>query len=274
MKRVGMASFAAVGVLLASLALATSAVAAEYPITALPQLGRCVLVGKLKGEWAGKNCQQHTPGKGSYEWIEGAEKKKFEGLTSETVVLEPSTTAAHRIGCAAATYDGEYTGAKTETVTVDLIGCTLTATHQKCQSNPIPQKEGEIEFSVGGELGFIKGGEKPTAGWDLKKVEPTVTCGQFPETSIPVDKITGSVIAQELKVGVMVTEESLKYKATGGKQKPENFAGEPVDVLSSEFTEGLTTTKEQTGLKATVLTESEELLEIKMKCVEKKLPCK
>jgi hypothetical protein len=274
MKRIGIAGFGAVGVLLASLALATSAVAAEYSITALPQLGRCVLVGKLKGEWAGKNCQQHTPPKkGSYEWVEGAEKKKFEGLTSETVVLEPSTTAAHRIGCAAATYDGEYTGAKTETVTVDLIGCTLTATHQKCQSNPIPQKEGEIEFSVGGELGFIKSGEKPTAGWDLKNIELNVTCGQFPETNIPILKITGSVIAQELKVGVMVKEETLKYKSTAGKQKPESFAGGSTDVLSTEFTEGLTTTKEQTGLKADILTESEELLEIKMKCVEKKLPC-
>src|SRR5882762_734166 len=157
MKRIGVAGF---GALLASLALASSAVAAEYPVTALPQLGRCALVGKLKGDWVGNKCQVLNPGKGSYEWTEGAEKKKFEGASVETVTLEPSTNPAHKIQCAAATaYNGEYTGAKTATVNLNVVGCTLPATKQKCQTSPLPQKEGEIEITGGSELGFIKAGE-------------------------------------------------------------------------------------------------------------------
>ena len=62
------------------------------------------------------------------------------------------------------------------------------------------------------------------------------------------------------------TNDELKFKSTAGKQIPEIFMGEPTDVLSSEWTEGLTTTNEQTGLKANdILTENEELLEIKVK---------
>ena len=273
MKRIGVAGF---GALVVSLALASSAVAAEYPVTALPQLGRCVFVGKLKGEWAGKYCQQLAPGKGSYEWKEGAEKKKFEGLNSEAVKLEPvgGKASGRAIVCAGATYNGEYTSAKVESVILDLIGCELVSTKQKCQTSPAPQKEGEIEATLSGEVGFIKTGKAPTAGWDLKSWEVTVTCGQFPETSIPVDKITGSVIAQVLKTGVMTKEETLKYREVGGKQIPESFAGEPQDVLTSEFTQGLTKSKEQTGLKTIILTESEEPLEIKVKCMEKKAQCK
>lgn len=274
MKRIGVAGFVA---LVASLALASSAFAAEYAITALPQLGRCVLVGKFKGEWAGKNCTQLTPKKrGSYEWLEGAAKKKFEGTNLEIALFEPvgGKASGRLIKCAGVTYDGEYVSAKSETVTVDFVGCELVSTKQKCETSLAPQKEGEIEVSLGGELGFIKTGTTPTAGWDLKSWEATVTCGQFPETNITVDKITGSVIAQVLKTAVMVKEETLKYRETAGKQIPESFAGEPTDVLTSEFTQGLTKTTEQIGLKTLILTESEEPLEIKMKCRLHKEPCK
>jgi hypothetical protein len=235
---------------------------------AVPELGRCVLTTKGTGEFIGKNCQHPSPThKGEYNWLPGAEKNKFEGFSLETVTLEASTIKAHTIKCAAANaYNGEYTGAKTETVTIDIVGCNLPTTGQKCQSSPLPQKEGEIEATLSGELGFIRTGEKPLPGWDLTGWNVTVTCGQFPETNIPVDKITGSVIGGVLKFGKMVTEETIKFKATEGKQIPESFAGGPTDVLSSEWTEGLTTTTEQTGLKANdILTENEEPLEIKIR---------
>jgi hypothetical protein len=273
MKRIGVAAFGAVGVLLASLALASSAVAAEYPVTALPQLGRCVLVGKNKGEWAGKNCTQLTPGKGSYKWIEGAAKKEFEGISEGLVPLETvgGKASGHKIGCSAATVLGEYTGAKTESVTLTLIGCTLEATKQSCQTNPTPgMGAGELEAKLTGELGFIKTGSTPTAGWDWKGWSATATCGKVPEV-ISVDKIEGSVIGQVLKTGVMIGEQKIKFRQTAGKQNPEKFAGEPTDVLMSEFTGSA---KEQTGMAGGFITESKEPLEIKVKCLERKLPCK
>jgi hypothetical protein len=250
-------------------AIVLSGALAAGASAAVPELGRCVLVAKGTGEFIGKNCQQHSTEtkKGEYNWLPGAEKNKFEGFSLEGVTLEASSNKAHTIKCAAANaYNGEYTGPKTESVTIDIVGCNLPTTHQKCQSSPVPQKEGEIETTVTGELGFIRTGEKPLPGWDLKGWEVTVTCGQLPETNIPVDKITGSVIGGVLKFGKMLKEETVKFKATEGKQIPESFVGEPKDVLSSEWTEGVTTTTEQTGLKANdILTENEELLEIKIK---------
>jgi hypothetical protein len=273
MKRIDVAGFSAVGVLLASLALASSAVAAEYPVTALPQLGRCVLVGKLKGQWAGRNCSQLTPGKGSYEWNEGASKKKFEGISEALVPLETvgGKASGHAIVCSAATVSGEYTGAKTESVKLALIGCQRTSTKQSCQTNPTPgMGEGEIEASLSGELGFIKTGSIPTAGWDWKGWSVTATCGKLPEV-ISTDKIEGSVIGQVLKTGIMIGEQKIKFRQTAGKQIPERFAGEPTDVLMSEFTGS---SKEQTSMAGTFVTESEEPLEIKVMCMERKLPCK
>jgi hypothetical protein len=256
--------------MLGACVLAIAALCATFAAGAsasVPELGRCVLVAKGTGEYIGKNCQHASPAhKGEYNWLPGAANNKFEGFSLETVTLEASTNKAHTIKCAAANaYNGEYTGPKTETLTVDFVGCNLPSTKQKCQSNPAPQKEGEIETTLTGELGFIRTGEKPLPGWDLTGWEVNVTCGQLPETSIPTDKITGSVIGGVIKYGVMVKEETIKFKSTAGKQIPESFAGGPTDVLSSEWTEGVTTTKEQTGLKGNVLTENEELLEIKTK---------
>jgi hypothetical protein len=252
--------------------LASSALAAEYPISALPQLGRCVKGPDHSSEWKYKHCQDHVPGHGEYEWLEGpGAKPKFEAEGVDEARLE-TANSKHLIACGAWIQTGEYVSAKSEKTTIDLVGCELSGTTQRCETSPVPEKEGEIEFEADGELGFIKGGgtARPTAGWDLREIKTTITCGAPPETNILIDKLEGSVIAPVKKTANMLTEEHLYYKEIGGKQVPEMFEGGTKDTLSSEFREGLTTTTtEQTGLlEKEVVVENEEPLEIKVRCVE------
>lgn len=242
---------------------ALSAVFATAASASLPELGRCVKVAPKTGEWVGKNCTRPAGGKGEYNFLAGAAKKKFEGSTSEVATLE---TPKLKIGCAAATLNGEYTGAKTSTVTLDLIGCQNAATKHKCNSNPL--KEGEIEApeALKGELGFITGGSKPTVGLDLKAEHGVIvafTCGEPgtpPELS---GTLEGSVIAKVLKTNVMVPEFSLTYKATGGKQVPEKFEGGPVDTLTLKVVTTGGSTTEAAVLKTKAILPNEESLEIK-----------
>lgn len=117
-------------------ALALGAVASTGASAAVPELGRCVPAETPHtGEYKGRSCIAPAEGKGRYNFIPGpGAKPKFEGTSSDAPVLEmPNLT----ISCSAATFNGEYTGAKTASVTVDLIGCVNLATLKKCQSNPL-----------------------------------------------------------------------------------------------------------------------------------------
>jgi hypothetical protein len=251
-----------------------------FAVEALPKIGRCVKVAP-GAEFASKNCvTRATNGKGTYQWLEGAEKKKYkaemEGLTPGGPVDLQTANPAHLIRCQVGIVEeGEYTGGKTEKQTLILVGCGLPATKQPCQTNPVPMKEGEIEFKAEGSLGFITGGEKPVAGWDLKG-SVTLTCGTPTEVGklITLDTIEGSVIAPVVKINTAVIEMTERYKAVSGKQIPEKFEGEPTDVPTSKIISGASLATEQTGLIGGELIENEEPLEIKAKCVERLAPCK
>jgi hypothetical protein len=248
------------------LAVALSAVFAAGASASLPELGRCVKVTNHTGEYIGIHCIHKSPThKGEAEFTTGAAKNKFEGFNpSGSVVLQ---TAKLKISCSAITLNGEYTGAKTSTATLDLISCANDATKHKCQSNPL--KEGEIEPSsaLKGELGFITGGEKPTVGLDLKpENQPIVVfeCGEpgKGETELQAT-LEGSVIGQIKKLNVMVPEFSLLFKSLGGKQVPEKFEGGATDTLTLKVVKGGLPTTESAVLKATVTLPNEEPLEIK-----------
>jgi hypothetical protein len=239
---------------------------------ALPELGRCVKAADNKGAYRSAFCITPTPpgGKGKYNWLPGpGAKKKFSG-TGEPTVLEAANK--RKIECGGSTFEGEYTGPKTETVTVLLIGCTDVATKRPCQSGG-PPREGEIESTaaLAGELGFIKGGEKPVVGLDLKH-EPALfafECGVPPEQTTAV-VIDGSVIAAVVasstsNVNKMSEESILRYKTKSGKQVPENFEGGAKDTMTATFVTGLEKQVEAIGLLSTVTDVAEESLEIKAK---------
>src|ERR1700704_741739 len=91
--------------------MALGAVFAAGASASLPELGRCVAVPRGSGEYIGRNCNHKSPtGKGEYNFLPGAVKNKFEGSTPTVVNLE---TASLKVQCAAATFNGEYTGPKT-----------------------------------------------------------------------------------------------------------------------------------------------------------------
>ena len=159
-------------------------------------------------------------------WTPGAEKNKFEGSSSTTVLATPKLT----ISCATTILEGEYTGAKTATATLVLKGCTNTATKVKCQSKPGSEGEIESTMPLEGELGFIKGGEKPVVGVDFKKssTAPNLAsffCATGPEKPELQGTVEGSLIGALKPAGKMAPEYTLAYKGAKGTQMPERFEG-------------------------------------------------
>jgi hypothetical protein len=256
---------AAVLASLITVALAAAGVAGAS--AAVPEVGRCVPAPEKTGEYAGKGCIGLAKNKkGAYNFVAGpGPKPKFEGTSAETPVLEMPKL---KIVCSVGTFNGEYTGAKTASVTVDLIGCTNPASKKKCQSNPA--KEGEIETPapLEGELGFIKSTIPRKVGLDLKRSPSlvTFTCGEPLEVPELTGTVEGSVIGLFAPVNSMREELKLKYKTAGGKQVPEQFEGGAKDTLTVKLVSGLTVATEEAALNAKLVeVVNEEEMEIKAK---------
>src|SRR5204863_8939231 len=121
-----------------------------------------------------------------HNWLPGAAHPGFEatleGLKVGEGVKLQTANAEHLISCQVGIASkSEYTGTKSLKETLDLIGCTLVATNQQCNSfADAPEKEGEIEFSATGTLGFVKIAKKRLAGWDLAGIETHILCGTAP----------------------------------------------------------------------------------------------
>jgi hypothetical protein len=235
---------------------------------ALPELGRCVKVTGVKeegetvfhGAFEDATCVAENLGNiGKYEWIPGpGPQSKFTG-TSAATVLETVGHAA--IKCSAGTFAGEYTGPKTSTETIKLTGCQRTSTKQACQS--AGAAAGEIVSSpLEGALGFVQDSYEGetlhlSVGLDVKHSPSLVAaeCG-FSKEAVVVE---GSVIGPFGSVDKMVAANTVKYKASGGKQAPEAFEGGPTDTLLAHFGAG----SEQAGLTSTEKITNGEKLEIK-----------
>ncbi len=230
----------------------------------LPDLGRCEkLEGVAKGKtlvfdggYTNSGCTVESPGNsGKWEWITGpGTATKFTGA-GKALTLE--TVGKTTVSCTASSAAGEYTGPKTQIVSLTLTGC-----HQgkgiACQSGATA---GEIKTaSLEGGMEFIKeneGTEIPIVGVDLKPASGTdlasFECGG---KSVSVG---GSVIAPITSVDKMLGSFKVKPSQSGGKQSPEEFEVGSKDTLT--FNEGLG--EEQAGLKTTETNTNEESLEIK-----------
>jgi hypothetical protein len=245
--------------LIASVGL--SAVASATASAELPEVGRCVPAESTQegkktiyhGMYASPHCTNVRPAhNGKYEWLPGpGAHNKFFG-EGEDPVFE--TVSGATVSCGAALEKGEYTGAKTEKLTVSFEICE-DAAKRPCQTSPA--HEGEITGlgSLEGSLAYVSAA-KHRAGWDLKpegssKILFTYYCGKLPEV---VHTVEGSVIG-EAKAGFfsgdinkMSLHGAVKYKAAHGKQLPEAFEGQPADVLTTAASGLETKAAEQTGL--------------------------
>ena len=249
-----------------------SAVSAVLP---LPELGRCekaegVVEGKktvFHGLYEDAGCVEESeipfegePPTGKYDWVAGpGPDRKFTGTTA---ALTLQTVGGAKVACTAGHSAGEYTGAKTESVSMTLTGCKTAGKGAgkgvSCQSSA--SAAGEIDSSpLAGELEFIDESEpaKPVVGWDLKPAA-SGSLASF-ECAGATASVTGSVIAPVAAVDKMTTALKLRFKATAGVQDPEGFEGGPKDTLT--FT--ASGAAEQAGLTATDAVVDEEALEVK-----------
>jgi len=123
-------------------------------------------------------------------------------------------------------------------------------------------------YPLEGELGFIKGGESPSVGVDLRPTGSTAPvlvkyeCGGGGTGSGAQVSEIGSVIAPT-DIGEMSTESKLSFKSIKAHQIPESFEGEPKDVLTTVVHNKSVTLEEQSGWTMTGKSLFEEPLEIK-----------
>src|SRR5436305_10056691 len=124
-------TFRAVGIVLAAIAfasLASSALASEYEVKALPEVGRCVKVATGTGTYEGSKCVTvETGNKGKYDFqplttaLAEVQKPTFSVLGTEVVL---TTAGAPTITCITGAISGEYTGPKSSSEKAVFDGCT------------------------------------------------------------------------------------------------------------------------------------------------------
>ena len=230
----------------------------------LPDLGRCQKVtpnaeGKklvYHGEFTNSGCTLESESKeGKFEWTTGpGPNAKFTGA-SGVVKLESAGKAA--VTCTASSSNGEYTGPKTQTVSMVLSGCSQGPKTQSvsCQSSSAATGEIRTSSLLGG-MEFIKEGEGtevPSVGVDLKPASGT-TIAAF-ECGGKAVTVGGSVILPVTALDKVTTAFKLKGFGTGGKQSPEAFEVGPADTP--------TYNAEAAGITVTQTNTNEEPLEIK-----------
>ena len=260
--------------------LSLSVVAASSATAALPELGRCVpaeetMEGKKTvhhGAFSNHGCTKvnatHT---GKYEWLPGPgpEGKAFTGHLAAPAF---ETNGGIRIECGSGHVEGEYTGAKTATITkLELTTCVSGTPAKFCQTElavpDVIKNVGNLEA----ELGPL-GGAKSFAGWDLKSGTPvflTFTCGDKGEVE-SVNTIEGSVIGPIHTGGRsyfnrMNKTGLVRYKQTAGVQLPEAFEGGSKDTLTLTQVQGVGHTTEPIGFESEEELATVEALEVKTK---------
>jgi len=222
-----------------------------------PEFGRCVKVAKNTGKYHTTSCAGGLA-EGSYEWFRGVIKK---GFTTSAGTTKLETVSKSKITCAAESGSGEYSGAKTVTgVTVTFTGCEGPGA-TKCAT--AGANEGELLTKpLEGQLGIIS--EEVKEGKEIRKIGlelfPAGHAGSYVEFSCggSPQVLRGSVIAP-VSIDKMSLTSTLTYKGAKGKQAPEQFEGEPKDVLESSVAGGAF---EQSGLTLTATQTSEEPIEI------------
>jgi alpha-tubulin suppressor-like RCC1 family protein len=220
-----------------------------------PEFGRCVKVAKGAGKYASSSCTS-LGGTDGYEWDSGVVERHFTtAIKSASLTLE--TVKGSKVTCTGETSTGEYTGLKTVGgVVLTLTGCERSS--EKCASGMVA---GEIvSRSLEGVLGVEKLGassSKNKIGLDLYSVGKTGALLEFSCGSTTAS-VQGSVIVP-VKADKMSLTQTLKFKATKGKQKPESFVGDPKDILEASFDAA---PFEQTGLTLSATQFNKESVEV------------
>ncbi|HEY2397634.1 MAG TPA: IPT/TIG domain-containing protein [Solirubrobacteraceae bacterium] len=224
--------------------------------TGAPEFGRClhapVGVESFRGGFSTETCTTVSlpSNVSAYEWDPGAAKPGF--TASSTKATLQAAVSKAKVACTSA-HESGLLGPRPNIVREVVIrfgGCVQGT--KKCTT--AGKGEGEIETSVlEGRLGFENKEKKKVA---LALYPPghtgafvTYTCsGASPTT------ISGAVLALTT-VDKMLTNESVKYASTEGKQKIQHFEGGETEVLVNQLGEAV-------GLALALTQTNEEPLEI------------
>jgi hypothetical protein len=236
-----------VACLAAALALTAAgagvASAEEYPLTGLPELGRCVKVALGTGHFNRGNCvgTDKDGNDGEFEWKPGPGEHGTFKIRLSSVNFE--TVGHTKINCTLGFLTGEYTNGKDVKISkVTLQGCVDVNTNAACSSSPIEKGVIESSQQLAGEIGFLpnpKNESNPYVGLELRAEPESVpmlsfTCGE--SLSSILVAVEGSVIGRILKVNKMLAEDGLVYQQKEGHQKYEAFKGGVNDTLTFTFT--------------------------------------
>jgi alpha-tubulin suppressor-like RCC1 family protein len=236
----------------------------------IPELGRCVRVA-TEGAYRGATprCLAQSPAhRGHFEWLPGpGPKSKFSERFNEPQL---ETVGKSRLNCLFGALEGEYTGAKTETIThVMLTGCRDVTRNVSCQSNPVEDGAIESSLPLDGELGVITSRGRVSVGWEIQPTEPATSLVSFEcgsGASVLREALEGSVIARATPINAMVTVFELQYRESEGKQIPEVFGGGERHVMTLTTTPlSQESTSERAAMSANGVVIVEEPLEIKAK---------
>jgi hypothetical protein len=253
MKRVGILALCTVAVF----AVTSVATALEE----LPEIGRCVKVaGSATHKYANAACTTESGGEdtGRYEWEPGP--GPHAGFTSTAEVSELETVGKVHMKCHAGTAKGEFTGPKSDVATITFTGCEYGSPSGVPCETP-GAREGEVVTNrLEGGLGYISGAgtTKPLVGMRLAPASGTQFAGV--ECSGVAVTLSGSVIGTVTGViDRMALTSSLKFKASKGKQAPEQFEGGGSSVLSA----AAGGEAEQAGLTTSESNTNEEAVEVR-----------
>lgn len=234
----------------------------------LPELGRCVKVPS-GGAYRSRTCLARSDGhRGHFAWLPGpGANAKFSGRLNEPQL---ETVGRNRLSCLFASLEGEYTGAKTETIShVTLAGCRDLDRNVNCQSNPLD--EGMIASSgpLEGDLGVITGRGRTSVGWDLQATEPATPLVSFEcgaGSSAVAETLEGSMIARATPTNETVSALALQYRENEGRQIPEFFGDGERHVMTLTTTPFMReVTSEHAAMRSSGVLITEEPLEIKAK---------
>ena len=237
-----------------------SAVGVTSALAAAPEYGRCLKQNTGSGkQFSDSKCTKEVEkglSKDKYEWLPGAGKAKFT-TTGGVGVL--TTVGNASVECQTESSDGEFvpgTNKEEAGVVVKFQGCKAFA--QPCTTEGA--KSGEL---VTNELdGIVGWANKALKRTDLE-LYPAASApsGYFIEFSCTglVVKVRGHVLVP-IKNDKMTATETLKFKASKGKQKPETWeeSGSPA-ILEASFKAG---PFEQAGQNITSTVKGEEALEL------------
>jgi hypothetical protein len=247
----------------------------EYPVTGVPEIGRCVKVAEGTGYFNFSNCINLDRDKhdGSYDWKPGPSTKG----TIKIRITGPKfeTPTGQRVVCSGGQLTGEVlNGKELKIFETELVGCTNVIPNKTCYSSVIEKSKIVDTSPQSGELGFIanpKNELAPFTGIDLANETEggaflTFNCGE--QSGSEAFTLEGSVIGKVRRVGKMTLSTGFSYSEKAGHQIPESFRTFPKDVLTevvSPILNPLEKKTEAVGLVATGEIEFGELLEIKSK---------